>query len=110
MTEAVGLADEGAAFVDETGIAFSHIIILYEGVDFDVPDAEVAADYHEALGSPGIPVLSDVNQGALDLTPYDGTAMPGWCVTTPEMEILYCDTGHGVNKALGSVQEHAEGG
>jgi len=108
MTEAVGLEAESQEFVAETGIDFSFVVIIFEDVTWQVPDAEEAADYHEAIGEPAFPVLSDIYEGALGATPYDGSSLPGTCILTPEMEILECTTGHGMSSLLEAVQEHAE--
>ena len=71
-----------------------------------VPDGEDALIYWEAIGDERIPVLADHGQRVIPATPYDGSALPGKCVLTPEMEILYCWTGHGNEQGFDAIVEH----
>jgi len=72
-----------------------------------VPDGEDARLYHETLGSPDYPVLSDQAQTMLNSVPYDGSRLPGKCVLSPEMELLHCAEGHGTGELLTTIVEHA---
>ncbi|MCP4805722.1 MAG: hypothetical protein GY913_35890 [Proteobacteria bacterium] len=79
---------------------------LFEGLDGDTPGPEVAADYHEMLGSPDLPVLSDTQGLLLKNTPYNGRSLPGKCLLSPEMEILYCMSGHdGLDDMYGRIED-----
>ena len=55
------------------------------------------------MGQPEFPVLSNEAQDALDITPYNGSPLPGKCVVSPEMELLECNHGHGSASWAGDV-------
>ena len=80
---------------------------IFEGVDGKTPPAALAASYHKAIGSPSFAVLSDVSDLSLGITPYEGTALPGKCALTPQMEILGCATGHGSHDLFQLIEQHA---
>ena len=81
--------------------------MLFESVDSGTTLASESAAYHEVIGAPGFPVLADVNSSSLALTPYDGAALPGKCVLTPEMEILECIVSHDSTELLALIEQHA---
>ncbi|HJN73463.1 MAG TPA: hypothetical protein QGF58_05970 [Myxococcota bacterium] len=107
MTEAVSLYEDSVDFTDETGIEMGYIVGLFEGMDPGPPPPEMAAEYHERLGSPDLPVLADTEGLLLDVTPYDGRSLPGKCALSPEMEMLECTTGHGLEELRDVIAEHA---
>lgn len=82
--------------------------MLFQDILGNVPDGEDAAVYSSAIGDPTLPVLADDTQRILSATPYDGSALPGKCVLTPEMEILYCWMGHGSEDGFDAIVEHWE--
>ena len=49
---------------------------------------------------------ADADQRVLDITPYNGSGMPGKCLLSPEMEILECMTGHGFDALWDMALEH----
>ena len=109
--EAVSLPREQAEFLGaHPGLSFSFLLALYADTLGQVPDGADAAAYSEGIGDASLPVLADHTQRILSVTPYDGLAMPGKCVLTPEMEILYCWVGHGNEDGLGAVVEHWQTG
>ncbi len=71
-----------------------------------MPDAEDALIYWEAIDDDAMPVLSDHEQQVIASMPYDGSALPGKCVLTPEMEILHCYMGHGNDQGFEAIVEH----
>ena len=71
-----------------------------------MPDAKDALTYWEVVDDENIPVLADHEQLVIPSTPYEGTALPGKCVLTPQMEILYCFTGHGNEQGFDAIVEH----
>ena len=109
MIEAVGFEDEGSEFSDETGIAFSFVIALFEDNNGAAPDASVSASYAAAIGDPGFPVLADTERALLTATPHDGTVVPAKCSLTPEMVLLDCLTGHGNEELLAGIEADAAG-
>ncbi|MDP6931951.1 MAG: hypothetical protein QGG40_03505 [Myxococcota bacterium] len=107
MSEAVGLAEEAEGFVEETGLDFSPIVVLFQDSSGGVPDGEDAAQYHEAISEPDFPVMADVDQAVLDATPYTGQSLPGKCSLSPDMELLACSSGHSNETILDAIREHA---
>lgn len=81
--------------MDETGIAASYFVILFQSATGGVPGDDVAQQYWEAIGEPDYPVTADVDQMSLDATEYEGNPLPGICVLAPDRTILDCTTGHG---------------
>ena len=96
-----------ANFVAETGIDLSFIIVLFESVDGGVTRADEAYAYHQVIGTPNIAVLGDVYAQALGITPYNGSALPGKCALTPDMEILGCIASEDSTPVLEMIQQHA---
>ena len=86
------------------------MIILFENTTYDAPTPEDATDYHEEIGSPSYPVFADTAEALFDAVPYDGSSLPGICLVTPEMELLECTSGHGMEQFLETIQDHAEAG
>ena len=108
MTEAVSLESEVDAFVDETGIELSPLVVLFQDAYSETPDGEDAIGYHEDIEEPSFPVTADLEGRVFGTTPYDGSALPGKCVLTPQMEILTCMTGHGLEDLFDAIEEDAE--
>ena len=50
-------------------------------------------DYWEAADEPSFPVMADLTAEVLEATPYDGNALPGKCILSPEMQLLDCRSG-----------------
>lgn len=98
--------DEFAA--EHPDIPFSFLVTLFADTLGYVPDGEDALIYWEEIGDPRIPVLADFDQRVIPATPYDGSALPGKCALTPEMEILTCWMGHGNEDGLEAIVEHWE--
>ncbi len=86
---------------------FSFLVSLYEGMDGGIPAGEDAESYFETIGEPTYPVLADTTGRLLDVTPYDGEALPGKCALSPQMELLECTTGHGNETLFDVIREHA---
>jgi hypothetical protein len=95
--------------IEEHGLPFSFLIALFQDYSGGVPDGDDAAVYHEALGSPDYPVVSDEAQEMLASVPYDGTSLPGKCLLSPQMEILQCELGHGHEPLIDAMVDHASG-
>ncbi len=108
MTEAVGLADEAAAFTAETGVDMQFLIVLFEDTRGDAPGEDLAEDYHEQISSPDLPVLSDIDEGILEASAYAGSPLPGKCLLSPQMEILRCSNGHGNETLFEAILQHAD--
>jgi hypothetical protein len=107
MSEAVGLADETEEFVSASGLDFSYILVVFEDAFGLTPEADLASAYHEGIGSPTYPVLSDVSNTTLPAVPYDAQEVPGKCALTPDMVILGCMTGHGAEPLYQLIEDHA---
>ncbi len=84
------------------------MVTLFQDILGDVPDAEDALVYWEAIDDDAIPVLSDHDQRVIVGMPYDGSALPGKCVLTPQMEIIHCWMGHGNDQGFEAIVEHWE--
>jgi hypothetical protein len=93
LDEVAALDDHGEAFVDETGIDFGYITLLFQGPQGDPAVPQDAPSYHEYVDSPRIPVVADPERAFLEATPYDGSVLPGKCLLSPEMELVHCWTG-----------------
>ena len=109
LAEAAELRQRTIDFEAETGLGFSYVITLFQDSMGEAPDADVAVDYAQVVDAKQrIPVLSDMKQGLLDHTPYDGAELPGKCVLSDEMELLDCFTGHGDDAdAFQLIRDHA---
>ena len=98
--------DRKSAFIDETGLDFSYLIVLAEN-NFSLPpsadDATAYADYLDTAE----PVTASPDQRIIDATPWTGSPLPGKCVLSPEMELLYCYTGEGDEEAFEVIRQHA---
>lgn len=105
------LPERAEDFVDETGLPFSYVIAIFEDTRGDPPgDRELAAEYWEAVGEPEFPVGTDPEQAVLEVTPFDGSPLPGKCVLSPAMEMLACEAGHEEDDwAFDIIREHASG-
>ena len=94
--------------MDETGIDFSFIAVVYENSVGTEPTGQDAMDYAAALGNPALPVLADPSLQVLDVTEFDGTVFPSQCALSPEMEMLKCTEGHGHDDLFDVIREHAQ--
>ena len=94
LGEAEGLDQKTQSLMDESGVPFSYMIVLFSGITGDPAKPQDAIDYAEVVGDPEIPVFADPAQDILANTPYDGKALPGKCLLSPSMEIVSCWTGH----------------
>jgi hypothetical protein len=53
-------------------------------------------------------VLADLAAESISAVPYSGTQLPGWCLLSPDMEIIDCKAGHGHNNwAFDTISAHA---
>ena len=95
IPEASELQDRTLAFVEETGIPFSYMIVLYEDIHANAPDGADATAYAEEVSAELIPVLSSLDQTIMTATPWDPMVLPGKCLLSPDLTILDCKTGHG---------------
>lgn len=99
LDEARSLDQHTQDFVDETGIEFSWMVLLFADTKGDAPGDDVAGPYAEEIGDPSIPVVADPMQGFLYDTPYDGSELPGKCLLSPDLEIRMCWAGPGNDDA-----------
>ncbi len=105
--EARELMERTEGIRDAVGVDFSYTILLFEGATGGAPTEGDGAGYWDDVGEPDFPVLSNVAQDALDVTPYAGTPLPGKCVVSPAMEIVACQHGHGADDwAADAILEH----
>ncbi|MBW2454151.1 MAG: hypothetical protein JRI68_06560 [Deltaproteobacteria bacterium] len=109
MSEAVGLATDAEEFATESGLDFSYLLVIFQDTLGFTPEADLAAIYHEGIGSPSYPVMADVSGTSVAASPYDATGVPGKCALTPDMVILGCTTGHGAAALYQLIEEHAAG-
>jgi len=111
LGEAASLSDRGQAARDEHGIDLGYAIVIWDDFMGEIPDADAGARYADAVGvSQEIPVLSDTREDVLTHTPYDGEDLPGKCLLSPSMEILYCWIGHDNDEDAWQVAaDHAAG-
>jgi hypothetical protein len=108
--EAVSFPERTEEFVDETGIAFSYVLALFEDAQGNVPDAEDALSYWEVVDEPDVPITADPDGQMFDATPFDGSPLPGKCILSPTMEILECEEGEAEDDwAFEIIEEHAAG-
>lgn len=94
LIEAQRFDEERDLFVATTGLEFSFVTAIFQDNAGALPDAAEAAEYAERAEITGQPVVSDPIAGVLSSTPYDGTALPGVCALSPEMELLACSRGN----------------
>jgi hypothetical protein len=83
------------------------MLLLYEDVIGGPPDEGTGSEYWEAIGEPSFPVTADIDQASIESTTYDGLLMPGKCVVSDEMVLLYCYTGEDDTEALEAIVAHA---
>ncbi|MBX2802687.1 MAG: redoxin domain-containing protein [Myxococcales bacterium] len=109
VEEARELRTRSRQFERETSIPFSYVITVFQDTMGAPPTRDVAADYADHVDARRVvPVLADVDQDLLVDTPYDGNALPGKCVLSPQMEMLDCYTGHGDDaEAFAMIEAHA---
>jgi len=109
LAEAKELRTLSKQFERRTSIPFSYIIAVFEDIASGPPGRQVAEEYAEAADARQVvPVLADRNQDVLVDTPYQGDALPGRCVLTPQMEILDCYTGASDDaEAYALIEQHA---
>ena len=109
MGEAVSLVDHHAEFAAEhSDVPFSFLVVVFEESLGETPSAQTAVDYAEAIDWPDFPVAADTDDTIINNSPWEGNALPGKCVLTPDMEILQCYTGHGNETAFDAIVEHWE--
>jgi len=109
MGEAVSLPEHHADFAAKHGdVPFSFLVLVFEESLGESPTAQTAVDYAEAISWPDFPVAADTEGSILETSPWEGEALPGKCVLTPEMEILECYTGHGNETGFEAIVEHWE--
>ncbi len=101
------LASETEAFVAETGIPFSFIMIMNEDSSADPATGETVKTYAASLGLTGIPVLADGSYQTYATTPWDGTQRPGKCAIAPDMTILDCYAGEDDTLGFDAIVAHA---
>jgi len=108
LAEARELPQRNADWAATSDIPFSYMIILAQDTGGVAPDGGDAFDYMNVVDvGHDVPVLSDINQKSVSDTSWDGRALPGKCVVSPEMEILDCYTGHGDDEeAFALIRQH----
>jgi hypothetical protein len=79
--------------------------VLFDDRGGNPADADSAVDYAADLvegdaDSVMVPVLADPARAVFEVTPYDGSVLPGLCLLDPQMVMVECTTGHGQFEAL----------
>jgi hypothetical protein len=88
-------------------LGFSFIAVLFQDVVGGSPGGGDAVSYAAVLDNPSYPIVADESLQVFDATTYDGRALPGKCVLTPEMEMLMCTSGHGNEELYDAIRTHA---
>jgi hypothetical protein len=73
--------------------------VLFDDRGGNPAKAESAVDYSADLveadaDSVFVPVLADPAREVFEVTPYDGSQLPGLCLLDPQMIMVECTTGH----------------
>ncbi len=107
----MGLADRQAEFRDLSGLDdFRYIWVLYQDAYTNGTDEDDVIDYIDRAGleGAGVAVLGDPTELVTGDIPWENR-LPGKCVLTPEMEMLYCYSGEDDDEAWDRIIEHAGG-
>ena len=94
--------------MDETGIPFSFLAVLFQNSAGSQLTGQDAKDYAADLGNPSHPVLADPSEQVLEFTDYDGSVLPGMCVLSPQMEMLECIEGREHDELFDVIRAHAQ--
>jgi hypothetical protein len=98
--EAITFEAAAAAFSEATGQPNPFLLVLFASTSGGLPDASTGVRYAEEIDAQAMPVLVDPRQSVLADTPYDGARLPGVCVLSPDMEMVFCDHGEGLAMSL----------
>lgn len=105
--EARELGERTDGILEATGVDFSYAIVLFQDATGGAPVPANGEGYWSDVGEPAFPVLANEAQDILDVTPYDGTPLPGKCVISPAGEIVACNHGHGEDDwAADAILDH----
>ena len=103
----MSLGERQAAFLAETPVPFSYIVVLNKDTANETPNAKVAAGYANAIDAT-FPVLADPADALSTNTPWNGSTLPGKCAVAPDMTLLHCWTGHGEDTVgYDAIRAHA---
>ncbi len=85
--------------MDETGVPFSYVVILYEDFLEGSSDATTVQHYIDQNNLGLLPVFADPQRDILANTPYNGPSddMPGKCLVDKRMQLIDCYTGPSVD-------------
>ncbi len=83
------------------------IVALDEDETGARPTETTALKWAASVKAKGYPVTSDLSGQLVQMTPYDGRALPGKCALAPDMTLLKCWIG--ADNALGfdAIKAHS---